>query len=106
MCVCVCLYVLALMLFSVISGNIPQMTVTQIEVVGEGNCGTAESFFPEHCVLRNMNHSQNSTKISLMKKEKVPSSFTAEATAHSPLLQRISVFPHLPRLQMTPPVCV
>lgn len=51
--VCVCTVVL----FSAIAGNIPQTTVTQIEVVGEGNCGMTESFFPEHRVLCNMNHS-------------------------------------------------
>lgn len=56
--------VYTLLLFSAIAGNIPQMTVTQIEVVGEGNCVAAESFFPEHCVLCNMNHSQNSTRMS------------------------------------------
>lgn len=52
-----CVYAVALVLFSAIAGNIPQTTVTQIEVVGEGNCGTTESFFPEHRVLCNMNHS-------------------------------------------------
>ncbi len=63
---CVCVHALAVVLFSAIAGNIPQMTVTQIEVVGEGNCGATESFFPEHHVLRNMNHPQNSTRMSFL----------------------------------------
>lgn len=63
---CECVYALAVVLFSAIAGNIPQMTVTQIEVVGEGNCGATESFFPEHHVLCNVNHSQNSTRMSFL----------------------------------------
>lgn len=68
--------VCTLLLFSAIAGNIPQMTVTQIEVVGEGNCVAAESFFPEHCVLCNMNHSQNSTRMSFFHEKKTPSGFS------------------------------
>lgn len=69
MCVCarVSVNVLALLFFSAIGGNIPQMTVSHIEVVGEGKCGATESFFPEHRVLCNMNHSQNSTRMSQKK---------------------------------------
>ncbi len=62
----VCAHALALLLFSAVAGNIPQMTVTQTEVVGEGNWCAAESFFPEHCVLCNMNHSQNSARMSFL----------------------------------------
>lgn len=65
-CVCVFECANALVLFSAIAGNIPQMTVTQTEVVGEGNCGATESFFPERCVLCHMNHSQNSTRMSFL----------------------------------------
>lgn len=49
--VSVCACAIALVLFSAVAGNIPQMTVTQTEVVGEGNCGATESFFPERRVL-------------------------------------------------------
>lgn len=49
--VSVCARAIALVLFSAVAGNIPQMTVTQTEVVGEGNCGATESFFPERRVL-------------------------------------------------------
>lgn len=49
--VSVCACAIALVLFSTVAGNIPQMTVTQTEVVGEGNCGATESFFPERRVL-------------------------------------------------------
>lgn len=74
--VSVCACAIALVLFSAVAGNIPQMTVTQTEVVGEGNCGATESFFPERRVLCHMNHSQNSTRMSFLKrKKKAPSSF-------------------------------
>lgn len=49
-CVCVRAHAVALVFFSAIAGNIPQMTVTHSEMVGEGNSGVTESFFPERRV--------------------------------------------------------
>lgn len=89
---------LPLVLFSAFAGNIPQTTVTQIEVVGEGNCGATESFFPEHCVLCNMNHTQSLEKCDFLKKNEAPGSL-------SDSISTTTVRPHLPRLQTTPPVC-
>lgn len=76
LCLHVCMH---MVLFSAIAGNIPQKTVTQTEEVGEGNCGAAESFFPEHRVLMLMNHSQSFTRMTpLCRKKKSPKKLQRE----------------------------